>query len=142
MAQNVRHSQSILLELQDRSVGESDQHGNGIGSLLNDEYKARQLKEHSPWPGDVHSSLPLEVKLSANRIKEHARLVSDLLSTIKNLSYKITTKLRTRMHRLTMSEHVASWEQLAQKYGAEKLIPLFTQHHDLVSSRNPYCMPG
>ncbi|KAK5310530.1 hypothetical protein LTR70_009393 [Exophiala xenobiotica] len=126
MAQNVRNSQSILSELQDRRVTEIDCPNNGIESRLN-----VGCEEHPHRSKDVHWSLPLEVKLSAHEIKEHARLVSDLLSTIQNVSYGITTKIRSRMYRHALSEHVASWERLAQRYGTDKLVPLFAQHHDL-----------
>jgi len=108
------------------------------------------IKNNSRDVPDVHfsgmehgSSAPTQVGIWPNQlsfyaieIREQARLISDLVRTIEQPSYAISSMTRSSMHVPTLNLHVQQWRVLAHTFGYEYLMSMVEDFPDLVSTKS------
>lgn len=82
---------------------------------------------------DNLENIPSGIRPYANHIKEHARLVDDLVTVIKAGSYDIDRRTRSHMRRGTYALHCQIWAELSSKHDFYDMEHLLTGHEELVS---------
>lgn len=77
--------------------------------------------------------IPPGIRPHAKHIKEHARLIEDLISVIKADSYDVDRRTRLQMRKGTYALHCQIWAELSSRHDFYDMEHLLVGYDELVS---------